>query len=75
MSLALTTSWPSTISDLSWPEGGIKYSYEYRYIKTERLKLWLKAAFGEDVGKYVVRDLSLEHTLDAHSDHHAAAVQ
>lgn len=60
MSLVLTTSWPSTISDLSWPEGGIKYSYENRYIKPERLKLWLKTAFGEDVGKYVVGHLPSE---------------
>lgn len=51
-----TSSWPATINDLSWPEDGIKYSYEKRYLKPERLSLWLEKVFGKDVGKYVVSE-------------------
>jgi hypothetical protein len=38
----------------TWPEAGIKYSYEDRYIKTEKLALWLSRAFGRGKGKYIV---------------------
>ena len=54
MSLANTNSWPASIEDQTWPEGGTKYSYENRYIKVEKLKLWLDKAFGPGVAKYAV---------------------
>jgi hypothetical protein len=53
-SLSSTNSWPSIVRKQTWPEAGIKYSYEDRYIKTEKLALWLSRAFGRGKGKYVV---------------------
>jgi len=37
----------------TWPDTGIKYSYQDRYIKTEKLALWLERAFGKGKGKYI----------------------
>jgi hypothetical protein len=53
-SLSSTNSWPSIVRKQTWPERGIKYSYEDRYIKTEKLSLWLSRVFGRGKGKYIV---------------------
>jgi hypothetical protein len=53
-SLISTNSWPSIVRQQTWPEQGIQYHYEDRYIKTEKLNLWLSRAFGSGKGKYVV---------------------
>jgi nucleoside recognition membrane protein YjiH len=53
-SLASTNSWPSIVRRQVWPEAGIRYSYDDRYIKTEKLQRWLNHAFGSGNAKYIV---------------------
>jgi hypothetical protein len=54
MNLVPVDSWPVSIDKQTWPEGGTKYSYENRYIKAEKLQLWLEKAFGLGAAKYAV---------------------
>jgi hypothetical protein len=50
------TTWPRTVRDITWPEGGVSYTYEHRgYIRPEKLEYWLTQLFGLGEAKYMVR--------------------
>jgi hypothetical protein len=47
--------WPRTVRDITWPEGGVTYTYEHRgYIRPEKLEYWLNQLFGPGKAKYMV---------------------
>lgn len=60
------TVWPNSVRQLRWPASGIEYSYpQSGYVKPDRLKLWLKSAFGAANSESAVSlDFRHHHKLD-----------